>query len=165
MLLNLLKAKIHRAIVTDANVAYEGSITIDRELLDASGIHVHEQVHVVNVDNGQRFVTYVIEGAPGSGVMCVNGAAARLVSPGDRVIVIAYCHATAEEARTHRPRVVFVDEKNAIREAQALSPGLVDSEASGHSNGASRQHLVAESGSEKAFSQCETGKLAGAWRK
>jgi aspartate 1-decarboxylase len=142
MLLNLLKAKIHRATVTDANVAYEGSLTVDRELLDASGICVHEQVHVVDVDNGQRFVTYIIEGEPGSGVMCVNGAAARLVSPGDRVIVIAYCHVTAEEARTHRPRVVLVDEKNAVREAPALGPGSVDS------IGASRYHgekgLVAE---------------------
>jgi aspartate 1-decarboxylase len=153
MLLNLLKAKIHRAVVTDANVAYEGSITIDRGLLEASGIHVHEQVHVVDVDNGQRFVTYVIEGAPGSGVMCVNGAAARLVSPGDRIIVIAYCHATAEEARTHRPRVVFVDEKNAIREAHELDPAFGDSQASGLSNGNSRQQLVTETGSEKASVQ------------
>jgi aspartate 1-decarboxylase len=126
MLLNLLKAKIHRATVTDANVAYEGSITVDRQLLEASGIHVHEQVHVVDVDNGERFVTYVIEGEPGSGVLCVNGAAARLVSPGDRVIVIAYCHATAEEAKTHRPRVVFVDEENAIKDARNLRPGVIE---------------------------------------
>ena len=126
MLLNLLKAKIHRATVTEANVAYEGSITIDRQLLEASGIHVHEQVHVVDVDNGERFVTYVIEGEPGSGVICVNGAAARLVSPGDRVIVIAYCHATPEEAKTHRPRVVFVDEENAMKDARDLRPGLIE---------------------------------------
>ena len=126
MLLNLLKAKIHRATVTDANVAYEGSITVDRQLLEASGIHVHEQVHVVDVDNGERFVTYVIEGEPGSGVLCVNGAAARLVSPGDRVIVIAYCHATAEEAKTHRPRVVFVDEENAIKDTRNLRPGVIE---------------------------------------
>ena len=126
MLLNLLKAKIHRATVTNANVAYEGSLTIDRELLEASGIHVHEQVHVVDVDNGERFVTYVIEGEPGSGVMCVNGAAARLVSPGDRVIVIAYCHVTREEAKTHKPRVVFVDEKNQIKDARDLRPGLIE---------------------------------------
>lgn len=135
MLLNLLKAKIHRATVTDANVAYEGSLTVDRELLDASGICVHEQVHVVDVDNGERFVTYVIEGEPGSGVMCVNGAAARLVSPGDRVIVIAYCHVTAEEASTHRPQVVLVDEKNAIKEAPALGPGSVDSLRAGRYDG------------------------------
>ena len=126
MLLNLLKAKIHRATVTDANVAYEGSITIDRQLLEASGIHVHEQVHVVDVDNGERFVTYVIEGEPGSGVLCVNGAAARLVSPGDRVIVIAYCYTTAEEAKTHQPRVVFVDEENAIKDVRNLRPGVIE---------------------------------------
>ena len=126
MLLSLLKAKIHRATVTEANVAYEGSITIDRQLLEASGIHVHEQLHVVDVDNGERFVTYVIEGEPGSGVICVNGAAARLVSPGDRVIVIAYCHATAEEAKSHQPRVVFVDEENAIKDARDLRPGLIE---------------------------------------
>jgi aspartate 1-decarboxylase len=142
MLLNLLKAKIHRATVTDANVAYEGSLTVDRELLDASGICVHEQVHVVDVENGARFVTYVIEGDPGSGVMCVNGAAARLVSPGDRVIVIAYCHVTAEEARTHRPRVVLVDEKNAVKEAPALGPGSVDSHAASRHDG--DKELVAE---------------------
>ena len=126
MLLNLLKAKIHRATVTDANVAYEGSITVDRQLLEASGIHVHEQVHVVDVDNGERFVTYVIEGEPGSGVLCVNGAAARLVSPGDRVIVIAYCHATAEEAKSHQPRVVFVDEENEIKDTRNLRPGVIE---------------------------------------
>src|SRR3954464_8968434 len=116
MLLNLLKAKIHRAKVTEANLAYEGSITIDKNLLEASNIYAHEQVHVVDIDNGNRFVTYVIEGKPGSGVMCVNGAAARLVSPGDRIIVIAYCHVTKEEARDFRPRVVLVDDKNGIKD-------------------------------------------------
>lgn len=123
MLLNLLKAKIHRARVTEANLNYEGSITIDKNLLEASGIYAHEQVHVVDIDNGERFVTYVIEGTPGSGAMCVNGAAARLVSPGDRIIVIAYCHATPEEARTHRPRVVLVEEGNKIKDAYFLKPG------------------------------------------
>ncbi len=126
MLLNLMKAKIHRARVTEANVAYEGSITIDKSLLEASGIFAHEQVHVVDIDNGERFVTYVIEGKPGSGVMCVNGAAARLVSPGDRIIVIAYCHATPEEAREHRPRVVLVDDQNGIKDAYTLKPGAID---------------------------------------
>ncbi len=126
MLLNLLKAKIHRARVTEANLAYEGSITIDKSLLEASGIMAHEQVHVVDIDNGQRFVTYVIEGKPGSGVMCVNGAAARLVTPGDRIIVIAYCHATTQEARDHRPRVVLVDDKNALKDAYDLKPGAID---------------------------------------
>lgn len=126
MLLNLMKAKIHRARVTEANLAYEGSITIDKSLLEASGIFAHEQVHVVDIDNGERFVTYVIEGKPGSGTMCVNGAAARLVSPGDRIIVIAYCHATPDEAREHRPRVVLVDDQNGIKDAYSLKPGAID---------------------------------------
>ena len=126
MLLNLLKAKIHRARITEANLAYEGSITIDKSLLEASGIYAHEQVHVVDIDNGQRFVTYVIEGKPGSGVMCVNGAAARLVSVGDRIIVIAYCHTTREEAQEHRPRVVLVDDKNAVKDAYELKPGAIE---------------------------------------
>lgn len=126
MLLNLLKAKIHRARVTEANLAYEGSITIDKNLLEASGIYAHEQVHVVDIDNGQRFVTYVIEGKPGSGVMCVNGAAARLVSVGDRIIVIAYGQCTREEARDHRPRVVLVNDQNGIKDAYELAPGAID---------------------------------------
>jgi aspartate 1-decarboxylase len=126
MLLNLLKAKIHRARVTEANLSYEGSITIDKSILEASGIMAHEQVHVCNIDNGQRFVTYVIEGKPGSGAMCINGAAARLVSPGDLVIVIAYCQATPEEARDHRPKVVLMDEKNSIKDAYSLKPGAID---------------------------------------
>ncbi|HEY8279225.1 MAG TPA: aspartate 1-decarboxylase [Bdellovibrionota bacterium] len=123
MLLNVLKAKIHRARVTEANLAYEGSITIDKSILEASGIFAHEQVHVCDIDNGNRFVTYVIEGKPGSGTMCVNGAAARLVSEGDRIIVIAYCHATREEAAKHRPRVVLMDDKNAIKDVYDLRPG------------------------------------------
>lgn len=126
MLLNLMKAKIHRARVTEANLAYEGSITIDKTLLEASGIHAHEQVHVVDIDNGERFVTYVIQGRPGSGAICVNGAAARLVVPGDRVIIIAYCHATPQEAQDHRPRVVLVDDQNGVKDAYELKPGAID---------------------------------------
>jgi len=124
MLLNLLKAKIHRAIVTEANLNYEGSITIDKNILEASGIYAHEQVHVVDVDNGERFITYVIEGTPGSGAMCVNGAAARLVSPGDRIIVITYCQVTGEEAKSHRPRVVLMGDKNTVKDAYNLKPGV-----------------------------------------
>lgn len=126
MLLNLLKAKIHRAQVTEANLAYEGSITIDRNILEASGIYAHEQVHVVNCNNGERFVTYVIEGTPGSGAMCVNGAAARLVHPGDMIIVISYCHVSNEEAKAHRPKVVLMDEGNKIKDAYSLKPGAID---------------------------------------
>lgn len=127
MVLNLLRAKIHRAQVTEANLNYEGSITIDRNILEASGIMPHEQVHVVDIDNGERFVTYAIEGKPGSGVMCLNGAAARLVSVGDRIIVIAYCQVTREEAKTHRPKVVLIDDKsgmqNKIKDAYEIKPG------------------------------------------
>lgn len=123
MHLNLLKAKIHRATVSEANLNYEGSITIDRNILEASGIMAHEQVHVCDIDNGERFVTYVIEGTPGSGAMCVNGAAARLVSPGDKIIVMAYCQVNAEEARAHRPKVVLMGENNSIKDAYSLKPG------------------------------------------
>lgn len=114
MLLTVLKAKIHRAVVTEANLDYVGSITIDRDLMDEAGIVEYEQVHVVDIDNGNRLVTYVIEGERGSGVICLNGAAARLVHKGDKVIIMAYCHIDANEAKTMKPRVVFVDENNKI---------------------------------------------------
>lgn len=123
MLLNILKAKIHRARVTEANLHYEGSITIDKNILEASGIMGHEQVHVVDIDNGERFVTYVIVGKAGSGAMCLNGAAARLVTPGDRIIVIAYTQMTPEEAREYRPKVVLMDDNNQIKDAYELKPG------------------------------------------
>lgn len=126
MLLNVLKAKIHRATVTEANLNYEGSITIDKNILEQSGIYAHEQVHICNITNGERFVTYVIEGKPGSGAMCLNGAAARLVSPGDKIIVIAYCQVTNEEAKNHRPRVVLMDEGNKIKDAYQLKPAPID---------------------------------------
>lgn len=114
MLLTVLKAKIHRAVVTEANLDYVGSITIDRDLMDEAGIVEYEQVHVVDIDNGNRLVTYVIEGERGSGVICLNGAAARLVHKGDKVIIMAYCHIDAIEAKTMKPRVIFVDDKNKI---------------------------------------------------
>ncbi len=123
MLLNVLKAKIHRAQITEANLAYEGSITIDKSILEAAGIYAHEQVHVVDIENGSRFVTYVIEGKPGSGVFCVNGAAARLVTPGDKIIVIAYCQLTPEEFKDFRPRVALIGDKNTLKDAYSLKPG------------------------------------------
>lgn len=116
MMLNMFKAKIHRATVTEANLNYVGSITIDKVLLEASGILPGERVQIVNNNNGARLETYVIEGEPGSGVICLNGAAARHVHVGDNVIIIAYCWIDAQEARTFKPSVVFVDEKNAISE-------------------------------------------------
>jgi aspartate 1-decarboxylase len=108
----MLKSKIHRAVVTDANLHYVGSITIDPELLAAADILEHEQVAVVDIDNGARFETYAIAGRPGSGDMCLNGAAARLVSPGDRVIVISYADYEASELEHHEPVVVHVDTAN-----------------------------------------------------
>lgn len=113
-------AKIHRATVTEANINYVGSITIDRVLLDASGILPFEQVHVVNVNNGARLETYVIEGEPGSGTICLNGAAARLAHPGDKIIIIAYAMMSDEEAKNLQPKVVLVDDKNRLVDGQNI---------------------------------------------
>jgi aspartate 1-decarboxylase len=114
MILTLLKSKIHRATVTDANLQYMGSITIDKELMASSGIVEYEKVHIVDIQNGNRFETYVIEGAVGSGIICLNGAAARLVQPGDEIIIMAYCQISVEESKKHHPNVVFVDENNKL---------------------------------------------------
>lgn len=114
MLRALMKSKIHRATVTDAHLDYVGSLTVDRALMDAAGLVTHEKVHVVNINTGARFETYVIEGEAGSGVMCANGAAARLVQAGDLVIVIAYGYYDEAEVKSHRPRVAFVDGKNRL---------------------------------------------------
>ncbi|WP_419879063.1 aspartate 1-decarboxylase [Brevibacillus centrosporus] len=116
MFRTMMKAKIHRATVTEANLNYVGSITIDKNLLDALDILPNEKVQIVNNNNGARLETYVIEGAPGSGVICLNGAAARLVQEGDIVIIIAYAMMTDEDARTYKPRVAIMDEKNQIKE-------------------------------------------------
>ena len=110
----MMVGKIHRATVTAAELDYVGSITLDAELLEASGILPGQQVDVVDVTNGARLTTYAIAGDPGSGVVCVNGAAAHLVHPGDMVIVIAYAMMPDREARTYSPRVVHVDARNAI---------------------------------------------------
>lgn len=113
MLRTMMKSKIHRATVTDANLHYVGSITIDRELMDAADLLDNEQVHVVDVDNGARLVTYVIEGERGSRTICLNGAAARLVQPGDTIIIISYADYDEAELERYEPRVVHVDEQNA----------------------------------------------------
>lgn len=112
MMLNMFKGKIHRATITEANLNYVGSITIDRELMDQAGIIAGERVQIVDNNNGSRLETYVIEGERHSGVICLNGAAARLVQPGDSCIIIAYCWIDKEEAETFKPKVVFVDENN-----------------------------------------------------
>ena len=114
MVLNMLKGKIHRATVTQAEVDYIGSITIDQDLMDAAGILEYEKVQVADVERGTRLETYVISGEPGSGVICLNGAAAHLVTPGDKVIIMCYAQMTPEEARESNPRVFFVDENNKI---------------------------------------------------
>jgi aspartate 1-decarboxylase len=110
----MMKSKIHRATVTDANLNYVGSITIDRDLMGAAELLEHEQVQVVDIDNGARFETYVISGEAGSGTICLNGAAARLVQRGDKVIVISYGIYDEAEAAEHQPVVVLVDDSNAV---------------------------------------------------
>ena len=107
MLITVLKSKIHCARVTEANLNYMGSITIDEDLMDAAGMLEGEQVHIVNNNNGERFVTYIIKGERGKGQICLNGAAARLVQPDDVVIIMAYAQMTPEEAREFRPTVIF----------------------------------------------------------
>ena len=109
MLIHILKSKIHRVTVTEANLNYIGSITVDQDLLDAANIIPNEKVAIVDNNNGERFETYVIPGERGSGVVCLNGAAARRVQPGDVVIIIAYALMDAEEAKTFKPVVVFPD--------------------------------------------------------
>ncbi|MCS6983838.1 MAG: aspartate 1-decarboxylase [Leptospiraceae bacterium] len=110
-----MQAKIHRATVTDANLYYEGSLTIDEELLEASGLMEHQKVQVVNINNGQRLETYLIKGNRGSGTVCLNGAAARLGHYGDKIIIIAYAHMDPEEARRYKPKIVLVDDNNRVQ--------------------------------------------------
>lgn len=112
MTVTMFKGKLHRLTVTEADLYYEGSITLDRELLDAANILAYEKVQVVNVNNGARLETYTIPGFPGSRTVCLNGPAARLCAPGDEVIVISYAQMSVEEAREFRPRVVIVNGKN-----------------------------------------------------
>lgn len=111
----MLKSKIHRATLTGTELDYEGSIAIDSNLIQAADMLPGEQVHVLNVNSGSRLVTYVIEAEPGSGTVMLNGPAARLGMPGDLVVILSYCAVPDDEARKLVPRVVFVDEKNAIR--------------------------------------------------
>lgn len=114
MILTMLKGKIHRATVVQAELDYVGSITIDEALMEAAGIYEYEQVQIVDVNNGQRFETYVIAGERNSGMICLNGAAARMVQVGDKIIIMCYAGMTPEERKEYSPKVVFVDEKNQI---------------------------------------------------
>ena len=122
MQLNVLKAKIHRASVTHAELHYEGSCAIDGRLLDISGIREYEQIHIYNVNNGARFVTYAIRGEEGSGVISVNGAAAHKASPGDLLIICAYGQLDAAEAAGHKPRLVYVDRHNRLTHTNESMP-------------------------------------------
>jgi aspartate 1-decarboxylase len=126
MNITLLKAKIHRAVVTQADLDYVGSITIDSGLLRESGILEYEKVEIADIDNGSRFVTYAIAGEEGSGIICLNGAAAKCVNVGDKVIIMAYANMTPEEAKTHKPTVIFVNDHNQIvRKANYEKHGLL----------------------------------------
>jgi aspartate 1-decarboxylase len=115
MQVTLMKGKIHRARVTEADLHYEGSISIDKQLIDAAGFLVNERVDIYNIDTGARFSTYVIEAPSGSGIIGLNGAAARLAMPDDKLIIVAYANFDEAEARIFKPRVVLVDEKNRLR--------------------------------------------------
>lgn len=115
MTITMLKAKIHRAVVKQAELNYVGSITIDSKLMEAAGILEYEKVQIADVESGTRFETYVIAGKAGSGMICLNGAAARQVQVGDHIIIMAYVQMTPEEAKEYKPQVVFVDEANQIQ--------------------------------------------------
>ena len=114
MKITMLQGKIHRAIVTQAEKDYIGSITVDADLMEAAGMQEYQQVQVANIDNGARLVTYLIAGKPGSGVICLNGAAAHCAKARDKVIIMSYIQMKPEQAKTYRPKVVFVDEENRI---------------------------------------------------
>ncbi len=115
MWLEILKSKIHRATVTDANLNYEGSITIDEDLIDAANMLVHEKVAIVNNNNGERFETYIIRGERGSGIICLNGAAARKVQRGDVIIIMSYAFMSFDEAKTFHPTIINLDQDNRIK--------------------------------------------------
>lgn len=119
MEITMLKSKIHRATVTQAELDYVGSITVDIDLLEKSGIYEYEKVQVVDVNNGNRFETYTISGERGSGIICLNGAAARCVAKGDKVIIMSYATMSETEAKTHKPTVVFVDDDNKIKKVSS----------------------------------------------
>lgn len=114
MQVTMLKGKIHRAVVQQAELNYIGSITVDPVLMDSAGIYEYEKVQIVDIENGSRFETYTIAGEPNSGMICLNGAAARCVQKGDHIIIMAYCQLENDEVKDHKPKVVFVNEKNEI---------------------------------------------------
>jgi aspartate 1-decarboxylase len=122
----MLKSKIHRARVTDGNISYEGSVTIDKKLMEAADILPYEQVHILDVNNGARFHTYAIEGAPDGGEICLNGAAARMVAKGDVVIILTYHELEESQCKDYHPRLVYVDEKNRITHTKGVMAEALD---------------------------------------
>ena len=138
MLRTVCKSKLHRATVTEANVEYTGSLTLDAQLMRAADLAPYEQVHIVDVNNGARVVTYCIEGIPGSGTVCINGAAARLISVGDRVIIISYVQVTQEELQELAPKIVLLDERNRIQRVTTEGTRLSEDQALGTSFGSPR---------------------------
>lgn len=122
MELNMMKSKIHRATVTEADLTYEGSVSIDPVLIKAANLLIHEKVDILNCNNGERFSTYVIKGKKGQ--VCLNGAAARLVQKGDVVIIVSYCQMKQEQAEKYHPKVVFVDKNNRIKEKRVEKANL-----------------------------------------
>lgn len=118
MLITMMKSKVHRATVTEANLEYQGSMTLDKDLMEAAGMTEYEQVHVLNINTGDRFVTYIIEGPRGSGTVCLNGAAARMGHRGDLIIAITYAQMEAAEAAAHTPIMVHVDAQNRITDVK-----------------------------------------------
>ncbi len=126
MLRTICKSKLHRATVTDANLEYPGSITLDAQLMRAADLAPYEQVHVLDVANGARIVTYCIEGPAGSGTVCINGAAARLIASGDQVIIISYAQVTPAELETFAPKIVLLGERNRIQEVTSATCQLTE---------------------------------------
>ena len=122
----MLKSKIHRARVTDGNIGYEGSITIDKKLMEAADILPYEQVHILDINNGARFHTYAIEGKPGEGEICLNGAAARMVAKGDIVIILTYHELEEKECHDYHPRLVYVDAQNKITHTKGVMDEALD---------------------------------------
>lgn len=122
----MLKSKIHRATVTETHLDYEGSLTVDSDLLEAADILPYEQIHVWDVTNGQRLITYALPGEAGSGVVCVNGAGAHLIRPGDKIIIATYAEMKNKAARRHQPVVVLVDDNNRIREPEKSGKGKAE---------------------------------------
>jgi len=128
MLIDMFKSKIHRATITQADLNYVGSLTLDIDLIEAANMRVHEKVQIVNINNGARFETYIIEGERGSGVVCLNGACARLGQPGDKVIAITYAQMTPEEANQYSPVSLFVDDRNKIIDTDHTTPPPMETE-------------------------------------